>query len=637
MSFLHGMPENFDHPWVPATATINWMRDDPLLDWLNLYGKEQGFGRDDERDDYIREADFGVFIKRKGREFESKVIDLIDWRMADAGYPVCASARLEQAVDAEPPSHLEQLGHTIELMRQGVAVMTGGLVASRSLKVYGVPDLLVRSDVFHLLAESGSAPPDAEEGAPAIGANGWHYVVLDIKYRDVSLNALGEVDNGSAHYKVQLALYNEALAEMQGYRPLQAFLLARGWKKGEERVDHCLDCFHAVTLPVQPEHRGKSTDWLQKSKEALEWVRLVRDQGRGWAVLPMPLDVRLRPNMKNGQDAPWRGTKAEIAREIGEPTMVWHLGGAARNELVSQGHTDWRCPTFTCGRGQSATDIRRARMIEMNRLTEGPVVDPAPITWARDEWAEPRPCEFFVDFETTSNLDDDFSRLPRKGGQPLIFMIGCGHFEPREGVSPQEPGWALDPGRRDWHFRVFFTESLTEAEERRIVHAWVEHMHSVRGRLAAQQEEAKVFHWSPAETSTYSTSIQSAFERHGRPEEWPQIGWYDFLNRVVKPSGTSDACFVRGAWGFGLKAIGKALFRHGCIETEWKDGVADGLAAMGGSWACYRIAQEQGVNVREVLLADQSGHERRFFNEVIDYNEIDCKVMAEAIQFLRTL
>jgi len=73
--------------------------------------------------------------------------------------------------------------------------------------------------------------------------------------------------------------------------------------------------------------------------------------------------------------------------------------------------------------------------------------------------AAPR-VEFHVDFETVSNLDDDFTMLPRLGGAALLIQIGCGY-------------WGADGS---WSFRQWSVDALTSAEERRIVDAWVTHI-----------------------------------------------------------------------------------------------------------------------------------------------------------------
>lgn len=38
--------------WVSASATHNWVEQDPLVDWLNLYGKQAGFQTDHDLPGY---------------------------------------------------------------------------------------------------------------------------------------------------------------------------------------------------------------------------------------------------------------------------------------------------------------------------------------------------------------------------------------------------------------------------------------------------------------------------------------------------------------------------------------------------------------------------------------------------------
>src|SRR6266446_5057888 len=69
--------------WVSASATRNFILNDPLLDWLSRYGMENGFLRDDESAGYDPRTDFGQFIFQKGRQFEQSVVALLSKK-----YPV---------------------------------------------------------------------------------------------------------------------------------------------------------------------------------------------------------------------------------------------------------------------------------------------------------------------------------------------------------------------------------------------------------------------------------------------------------------------------------------------------------------------------------------------------------------------
>jgi len=60
--------------WVSTTAMRNFMLDDPIIDWLELYGAGRGLVRDDQLNGYDERADYARFLFRKSKEFESAVL-----------------------------------------------------------------------------------------------------------------------------------------------------------------------------------------------------------------------------------------------------------------------------------------------------------------------------------------------------------------------------------------------------------------------------------------------------------------------------------------------------------------------------------------------------------------------------------
>ena len=192
---------------------------------------------------------------------------------------------------------------------------------------------------------------------------------------------------------------------------------------------------------------------------------------------------------------------------------------------------------------------------------------PAHVAAACSQWHDTPPLEFFVDFETVNDLDDDFSRIPRKGGQPLIFMIGCGHIE-----------------NGDWRFECFIADRLSEPEEATAIAGWVDHMACTQARLAPQTDP-KVIHWSSAEQSNLETAYNSAVARHPqRSSSWTAPNWFDLLKTVAR----AEPVVVKGAFGFGLKEMTNAMHNAGLIPTQWADGPADGRGAMVGAWSCQQ-------------------------------------------------
>ena len=587
--------------WVSPTAMRAYLSDDPLVDWLRLYGRDHGFQRDDELPEYDPRTDFGLFIMRKGREFEEAVVEHLG-----------TLARVHAAASPDEGSRdLDAAERTFAAMRRGEALIHQAVLRDAETRTYGTADLLVRSDVLQSLFPGTVSDGDARMPAPALGSVEWHYRVIDIKFTTLHLLARGGLrDTGSSWlYKLQVHVYNRALGRLQGYQPTEAYLLGRGWErrsKGERlRGTSCIDLLGAVPQSYASNSKGPVA---AAAEEACAWLRRVRSEGSEWRVLPEPTVPELRPNMGNGTDAPWHGAKERIAKDLEEPTMLWHVGIKGREAARRAGVARWRSdPAFTAAAagvtGQTIAPTLNS-ILDINRSTDGPAVLPQTVHAGEADWRAEPALEFYVDFETVSDLDDDFEGIPERGGQPLIFMIGCGHVENGE-----------------WRWSCFIADSLTEQAESDMIDAWFAHMEALTRLLGSADEPPNVFHWSHAEASTLETAFNSAVNRH--PEKtWNIPRWYDLLNRVVK----REPVVVRGALNFGLKSVARALHSHGLIDTPWDAGVADGLGAMAGAWHCAREASDRGCGLADTELMD----------EIASYNEVDCKVMMEIVRYLRT-
>jgi hypothetical protein len=271
------------------------------------------------------------------------------------------------------------------------------------------------------------------------------------------------------------------------------------------------------------------------------------------------------------------------------------------------GYRRWTDPGVSAAVLSVTSDAYATRIdgvLEANRQAV-PTVTPNRITRADAVWRETRPIEFFVDFETVSNLDDDFVRLPALGGQPQIVQVGCGHVD----------------SSGCWRFAQWTADALDAGEERRIVDAWLRHMADVCEAAGVTLVDARMCHWSPAEPVNFESAYNAARTRH--PDAgWPaEIPWFDILQRVIRAEPVS----VTGAFNFGLKAIAKAMHDAGIIQTTWKDGPTDGLGAMIATWSAAREARARGLPLSQHELMVEIGR----------YNEVDCRVMAEILKWLR--
>ncbi len=484
-----------------------------------------------------------------------------------------------------------------------------GLLRDADTRTYGAPDLLVRSDELQRLFPDAITAESASLAAPDLGSERWHYRVVDIKFTTLGLLVGGQLDNAESApaYKAQMFVYNRALGRLQGYLPPEGHLLGRGWRqtvKGQTyRGTNCTERL----APVAQDYSLSSGRSLAEAVHAAShWVRRARSEGASWVVLPEPSVDELRPNMANEEDSPWHAAKQRIGQELRELTLLWQVGVEKRrgaNEAGVFRWTDSACTSHNVGVTGPKQGPTLQAILDVNLSDNGAPVRPDHIHTAEDEWRPEPPLEFYVDFETVEDLNDDFSRIPQKGGQPLIFMIGCGHIENGE-----------------WQYACFTVDELTEACEAAIIDAWFKHLTAVRQRLDPDGDEPRLFHWSHHEPTWLETQYNSAKARHAG-NDWPSPRWFDFYTRLM----TAEPVVVRGAFEFKLKPVTKAMHELGLVETLWEEGPTDGLGAMVGAWSCAKEAGEHGCMLNETEL----------MQEIIRYNEVDCRAMMEIISYLR--
>lgn len=265
--------------WVSASSIRNSMLGDPLLDWLDLYGHSRGWVPDEEIPGYDPRTDFTRFVTDQGKRFEAAVFDVL----RAEGLEIVVAAK--PGDDSRDP---ELAAATFELMSAGTPAIWQGVLRDPENLMYGIADLLVRSDVLRGLFPDAITPEDAAVPAPELSGPG-HYRVIEVKFTTLHLSAKGLLGNDGSQpfYKGQIAVMNRALGRLQGYLPEQAYLLGRGWEqtvKGEtHRGRSCLDRLAAV------EHSGelpKGLPILDAVQRAADWVREVRGSGEEWELLP---------------------------------------------------------------------------------------------------------------------------------------------------------------------------------------------------------------------------------------------------------------------------------------------------------------------------------------------------------------
>lgn len=623
--------------WVAATSTRNYILDDGILDVLKIQGSVLTKVNTNYQDQFIKTIgnpnsnNFVTSIMNQGIKFERKVIKLIKEKIGQTKF-------INIGGDHNPRSREKYL-NTLKAMNKGIPVIYQGLLRNYKNKTYGIPDLLIRSDYIHKLVKKDPIS-DTEKHRPASSiqlkkGKKYHYIVIDIKFKTLHLKTDGQHlrnDGPMKAYKSQLYIYNQALGEMQGYEPPAAFIMGWKWKYVNKKTNfqgnNCFDRLGRIDYKVIDK------DYTLKTDEAIKWVLNVRQNAHKWDLSQVPLPHEaLYPNMCNRYDYPYHNLKKTFAQDIGEITLIWKCGPKERRKAHENGIYSWKDPDCTpenLGITGEYTQNIVGRILEANNhpsfdpyedlsneLSNDPSEEPEDqqflypkyITNNFGDWKNKSKLEFFVDFEMTCSVFTDFETLPVSDSSSLIFTIGVGYNHPKTG---------------EWIFRDFTVDRLERSEEYKICQEFVEYILSTTEEYGDRynDEPPSLYHWSPAEPSAWKRAILNNWSMIPRPDNWRRLNWVDLLKVFQKePIG------IKGCLNYSLKTVVRTFKKHGLIDTVWDtgSGCADGADAAVGAYRVDRETRQQGVSFKSDPLAQ----------EIIKYNEIDCKVLSEILMYLR--
>lgn len=603
--------------WFSASSTRNFLIKDPLLDWLNFHSlslavKKPSYARFIKNVNARQVNNFTEFIMAQGNEFESKVMEFLYKRHKNLIYDVGGNSNARSE---------EKMEDTIRAMNKGIPIIYQGVLHNSDNQTYGVPDLIVRSDWLKELVKTNPIQSVYENISASLLKTpyddkppNYHYCIVDIKFTTLKLRADGIhlLNSGSVPaFKSQLYVYNLALGKIQGYTPHCAYILGRKWsfktKNLTTKGNSCVDKLGIIN------YDEVDIEFVKKTNDALAWLKDMRENGDKWDLTSAPLcKAELYPNMSNMQDYPWHEVKKELAKEIGEITSLWMCG--VKNRVNSHAHgiyswKDERCNTDTLGVFGPKISKTLKKILDINRSETHALVEPPLIINNDCNWQKRKDLEFYVDFEFVNDIVSDFTQMPRVEAEPIIFMIGVGHF---------------DIVSNNWIYRDFTVSSLDLEEEDRIC---TEFSMYIRAEAHFYDcESPLLIHWSNAEKWQWS----KAYGKHkGSEKGWiPPVldeeekgpRWFDML-KVFK----EEPIVIKNCMGFGLKEVANTLSNHGFFELEKDESTMDGASAMLGAFKSSKDAKSRGISLKEMPL----------IREIIKYNEKDCKMVGEVTFYIR--
>jgi hypothetical protein len=678
--------------WVSASKTKNYLLDDPCIDWLTMYYKKYGITDgimtrrrkeilSKESSNYKSDTTYHGILFDCGNIFESKIYDELKYVHDDKFTLIFDREDYEIfRKDYDINGHIrDKYNETLNAMKNHVPIIAQGVVINDNNKTYGIADLIVRSDMIDELFNMHTPDDLVKIGAPKIGAENFHYRIIDCKWSTLPLCTDGESVRNSGRfktYKGQIAVYTGALGEMQGYYPGYGYIMGKAWNVLTSRpvyrpegVTSKYRGYSAFDKAGIIDFYDKDRGIIQKTKKAIQWLQRCMTEGSEWRYGNKPSVMSMYPNMCN-KDMIWQSVKNKLAKRYGEITQLWYANPYNREVAFSNGVYDINdpniSPTALGCTSQSRSFIQRD-ILDINKKDQvRDLVRPSIIETNTYKWQAESMKDYYIDFEMINpsiyknpylaNLDNSYN------GINTTFMIGFG-FETLDNINTKFILDSLmdqsnndqcryiinnDPNNKKWEFVCLYIDRFSVINEIEIFRLFFSFI-VLRSNLIKMRYNvhdnvySRLFHWSGAEKN----SINDAIKKMRNPLYKDEIAnmfdtdyntAYRSIRKVYSEFGNEavfiDMCnevrtepiVVKGSYAFNLKGYANAFYANGLTNTHWTSStLSNGFEAMMCAIGLYKNAEANNTEI----------YDTSEYKEILEYNEIDCKVMWEIVSYLR--
>jgi hypothetical protein len=595
--------ETKDDIWmnmVSASSVRNYMLNDPLLDYLQEYNIYSINDNPSKTSNYIKKNNINIdtftkYIMDAGVEFEEELIKIIK-----------KNHKIVKVADTFQARNINKFNETIELMKQGEPIIYQGVLHDYETKIYGLPDLLVRSDYINKLLNYKVIDENEEKLGSELLNIPYHYKIIDIKHSNIQLksNGIHILNSGSIPaYKGQLYIYTSILNKIQGININKAYIWGKryNWIKKGIKYEEIKFLNKLGVI----DYDNSDNEYINKTKQAIEWIKIVRNEGSNWSLLPIPSRTELFPNMKNEKDGHWRRLKNELNEHIHEITSVVYCGIEKRKKAHLNNVFEWNNPNCTSKIMGLNPNNKQSKIIDavldINRQNID-IIRPKYINYDRQNWKyiNNDTFEFFIDFET---FNSNFGSIIKNGNiiydnKQFIFMIGLGYNINNE-----------------WNFKNFIMNEKNEESEYNILLEFCNYVNNLLKKY--NKNKAKFYHWSHIE--------KSMFKEKNKIYQFNDSNYifYDLYNVFI-----SEPVVINGSLNYSLKSIIAAFNKHSLIDIKWDKSspCSNGLSAM---ILANKIYEKHDKKIIDNVKTDN------IMNEISQYNEIDCKVLYEILNYIR--
>ena len=118
--------------WVSATKIRNYMIDDPIIDWLNLYPKKVSHIKGPNMSVNNGHITFQQYIMSQGLIFEQKIINIISTK-----FP----GKVVRVADYQEAKSYDKYLETVKYINAGVPIIYQGILHDYKKKIFGIHDI----------------------------------------------------------------------------------------------------------------------------------------------------------------------------------------------------------------------------------------------------------------------------------------------------------------------------------------------------------------------------------------------------------------------------------------------------------------------------------------------------------------
>jgi hypothetical protein len=312
-----------------------------------------------------------------------------------------------------------------------------------------------------------------------------------------------------------------------------------------------------------------------KMNEAYKWVLDLRENGRSWDLFN-PTRHELLPNMKHGSTYGYKRIIQSIISKNDELTSYNDITLEKRNDYFIR-----NIPIEDALRESSKPFLKS--VAELRGTNK--------IKCDLSKLVVPKKRIFYVDFEYINSFH--FKRDFSNADTNHLYLIG---------VLYEQDG--------NWLYRSFVPKQIDymnygPSNEVQNIREWIDFMESFGTPYC-------IMNWSTAEQSM----LNSLYKQYHFELE-TDIEWIDLL-KLFK---TTINFVCDGMKTYSLKDVAKSMYKLGFIKTLWNDNIMNGLEA-------------NILLIPNFIKGDYVMSRCDSLLDIIDYNEIDCRVMMELFEFV---